>query len=84
MDASDSQRPNAFSPIKVTEEGSIIDSIFLQPEKAEYPTDVMFDVIFIVSKTVNPKNAYWSTEDTPSWISMCLTCFANRDQGEEE
>ena len=52
MDVNDSHPLNALVPIEVTDDGMEIDVRFLQTEKALFPIDVMFDVIFTLFKLV--------------------------------
>ena len=59
MDVNDSHPLNAFDPIDVTEDGIVIDVRLLQPEKASFPIDVIFDdVKFTLFKLVKLLNAY--------------------------
>ena len=55
MNVNDEHPENALGPIDVTEDGMVIDVIFLQFSKAPIPIDVKFDdVIFTVFKLMHP------------------------------
>ena len=81
IDDNDSHPWNASAPIDVTEDGMFIDLRFLQLRKEDLPIEVIFDVIFTVSKLIHSSNAYCSMVLTPSSISIDSTSSANSDHG---
>jgi len=70
MDVNEEHPSNAWGPIDSTEDGMVIDVRLLQPEKANTPVDVRFDVIFTVFKLLHPLNVWSLIEVTADGIVM--------------